>query len=199
MEEIKKEYDSVTKERQEVLDELQSLKGNEIVKRYLELISNNEKLIKKQKMLYTEMKTNEYKNCEHISIISRIERDRYEGRSYKYSGCIKCGLNEAVLVSDGKFLSLENKIIYDYIMKYNMGHGVYLDVVCDLNLAKAIYSKIKERHPEIDDETAIKYFEIALDHIRHIKVSEERKENRVKRLKLNPNFKNWYAGDVCNG
>lgn len=177
---------------------MQSLKENEIVKRYLELISNNEKLIEKQKKIYAEMKKNEYKNCEHIYITSRIVRDRYEGRSERYYGCIKCGLNESVLLSNGQYLSLENKIIYDFIKNNNMRHGVRLNVVCDLNLARAIYSRIKEKYPDINDKTAIKYFEIALEDIRDIKVSEERKENRVKRLKLNPNFKNWHAGDVCD-
>ena len=64
-------------------------------------------------------------------------------------------------------------------------------LVCNLDLAKAIYSKIKEAHPDIDDETARKYFEISLDDIRNIKVNDERKKSRAKRLSLNPDFNKW--------
>ena len=76
--------------------------------------------------------------------------------------------------------------------------GVETEVACDLDLAQAIFSKIKEVHPDIDDTTAIKYFEIALDDIRNIKVSDERKVGRAKRLSLKPEFKRWSYDDVCN-
>ena len=62
---------------------------------------------------------------------------------------------------------------------------------CNLQLAMAIYNKIIEKYPDIDDETALKYFEIALDNIRDIKVSSKRKRSRAIRLNLNPNFSNW--------
>ena len=54
-----------------------------------------------------------------------------------------------------------------------------------------MYSKIVEYHPEIDDVTALKYFEIALDNMRNIRVTDDRKESRVKRLMLKPGFHNW--------
>ena len=62
--------------------------------------------------------------------------------------------------------------------------------------SKSIYTRIKETHPDIDDDMAIKYFEIALNNIRNIKVSEERKINRAKRLSLDPKFKSWNCSDV---
>lgn len=62
------------------------------------------------------------------------------------------------------------------------------NIVCDLDLACEIYSKIKEAHPDIN----------ALDHIRNTKVSDDRKVNRAKRLSLNPNFKRWNASDIWN-
>ena len=42
-----------------------------------------------------------------------------------------------------------------------------------------------------NDLIAIKYFEIALDNIRNIDVSDERKVNRAKRLALMPSFNKW--------
>ena len=73
--------------------------------------------------------------------------------------------------------------------------GIHSNEICDIKLAKAIYSRIKETHPDIDDETARKYFEIALNDIRNIKVSEKRKINRAKRLSLGK-FNNWHVKDV---
>lgn len=74
--------------------------------------------------------------------------------------------------------------------------GINTKIPCDLNLAKAIYSKIKKAHPNIDDKTATKYFEIALDNIRNIPVNEERKINRARRLSLFSNFNRWNGSDV---
>lgn len=74
--------------------------------------------------------------------------------------------------------------------------GFETNIVCDLNLAQAIYSKIKQAHPNIDDETSMKYFETTLNDIRNIKVSEERKVSRAKRLSLHPNFTRWNSYDV---
>ena len=45
---------------------------------------------------------------------------------------------------------------------------------------------------------AIKYFKVALDDIRNIKVSDERKTGRAKRLSLNHKFRRWNARDVYN-
>lgn len=48
----------------------------------------------------------------------------------------------------------------------------------------------------ISKTTYTKYFEIALDNIRNIKVSDERKVSRVKRLLLRANFNKWNVADV---
>ena len=81
--------------------------------------------------------------------------------------------------------------MYDFMYGGVYRSGIDTKMFCDLDLAKAIYSKIREAHPNIDDETARKYFEIALDNIRNIKVTEERKANRAKRLLLIPGFNRW--------
>ena len=66
-----------------------------------------------------------------------------------------------------------------------------INIVCDKELAMALYKKIREYHPDIDDKTVIKYFEIALDDIRNIEVSDERKKSRAKRLGLRRDFNRW--------
>ena len=74
--------------------------------------------------------------------------------------------------------------------------GKSTDIICDLELATAIYNKILEYYPNIDDDTAIKYLGIALDNIRNIEVSEERKMGRAKRLDLSKNFNRWSSSNV---
>ena len=127
-----------------------------------DLYNKNEQLVCQQKDLYKQMKIDEYSFCNHIWVNTLHDYDSFEGRSYNYHGCIKCGLDQRVF-----YLSEQYR---------------------DLDLAKAIYSKIKEAHPDIDDETARKYFEIVLYNIRENKVSDERK---AKRLSLSPEFNKW--------
>ena len=52
--------------------------------------------------------------------------------------------------------------MYDYLRKPHL-RGKETNITCDLELAYAIYSKIKEVHPDIDADTALGYFEIALN------------------------------------
>ena len=195
MEDLEKEYNELVTEKNKIIDELNELKSKEIIKRYMKLKEENELLYNKQIELYKRIKINEYDNCKHILVYSKIEYDSFEERSYRSRGCIKCGLDNSVLDEDKRLLSFNKKIMYDYLRagRYLSKKATYM---CDIDLATAIYKRIKEVYPCIDDETATKYFEIALDNIRNIKVSKERKQSRAKRLGLNLNFKNWDANDI---
>lgn len=141
-----------------------------------------------------------YDSCSHILICSSIDPSSkylggYEHRKY---GCIKCGLDTKILY-ETHLISLKDKIMKRYLSEHisDFFKGIETEIICDLNLAKAIYSKIKSAHPNIDDETIIKYIEIALDNIRNIEVNEERKVDRAKRLLLNPKFSRWNSNDIC--
>lgn len=198
MENLKEQYSKVVDERKDVLRQIEELEKDENVKKYIELKGHNDKLIKQ---LYIDMKNDEYSSCNHILVNTLHDYDSCEGRSYNYYGCIKCGLDSRILSrilepSESFLLPLEQKVMYDFLKKNGFNGGVDFDDFCDLDLGKAIYSKIKERHPDIDDETAMKYFGVALNDIRNIEVSEDRKENRAKRLSLSPKFNKWYRIDV---
>lgn len=197
MSNINKEYNDTVTKRNEVKRELFELEDNEIVKRYLELVDENEELEEQEKELYIELKKEEYISCKHLTVYSKMYHDCYEHRTYKNCACMKCGLDSTVLDYDKVFLIDEEKAMYD-ILKNNEDKIFRnkTEVICDINLAKAIYQKIKEKHPGISDKLARKYFEIALDNIRNIKVSDERKESRAKRLNLEPKFNRWNAKDV---
>ncbi len=203
MDNLKKEYDEIIELRNRIIKEMKVLEENESIKRYFELEKQNKSLYANQLRLFTTMKEQEYDSCSHILVFSKIEHDRWEGRTDKSSGCIKCGLDNSVLDCDRRYLPFDKEIMYNYFKK-KRGYSAYLTgietkIACNLDLAQAIYRKIKIAHPNIDDETAIQYFKNALDNIRNVNVSEERKESRAKRLSLNPSFKSWNGRDVHVG
>ena len=198
MSDLKRKYEELKNQREKTIEELNQLREDDRVKRYIELQSKNETLYNEQIALYQELKKEEYSSCNHILVYSEIDYDRYEGRSYKRCGCIKCGLDGSVSSQSREYLPFSQKIMYDYLRKNHL-RGKETNIACDLDLAHAIYSKVKEVHPDIDDDTAIGYFEIALNNIRSTKVSEDRKTNRAKRLSLGSKFKNWNASDVHHG
>lgn len=198
MSDLKRKYEELKNQREKTIEELNHLREDDRVKRYIELQSKNETLYNEQIALYQELKKEEYSSCNHILVYSEIDYDRYEGRSYKRCGCIKCGLDGSVSSQSREYLPFSQKIMYDYLRKNHL-RGKETNITCDLDLAQAIYSKVKEVHPDINDDTAIGYFEIALNNIRNTKVSEERKTNRAKRLSLGSKFKNWNASDVHHG
>ena len=198
MSKLKEEYEEVKKRSVNVVNEIKQLENSDIVKRYLDLKKECDRLYDKQISLYSAIKHEEYDECKHILVYSKVDFDRYEGRTYRYRGCIKCGLDNSVLGEENDYLLYSRKIMSNYLQKKHL-EGITIDVCCDIDLATSIYSKIKEAHPNIDDKTAIKYFEIALDNIRNIEVNDERKVSRAKRLSLNPKFRKWNGNDICNG
>lgn len=188
--------------RTKIISELKELEQDEKIKRYLQLKEDNERLYEEQKELIKEIKLAEYDSCNHIWITTKIDRDTFEGRSESFCGCIKCGLNQEVFEKVHypfyeTFLSLEDQLMYNH-MRSKRGYktGDIIQDRCDFSLAKSIYSRIKEKYPDIDNKTAIRYFEYALNGIRNTKVSEERKENRAKRLSLSPKFNKWNRYDI---
>ena len=185
-EEYNDKYDEINK-KQERIDEVEN---NELIKEYMELkrtIEDDKRILKQD---YLNMKKLEYKTCNHVFITSGVSyNDRYSKETYKYAGCIKCGLDTSVLSHRCK--CEEAEIMLNYLKDYDLRLIVSMNVPCDLDLACAIYKKIKENHQDIDDMTAFKYFEIALNNMRNKDVSVERKESRVKRLQLSEHFINW--------
>ena len=201
MDELKSKYDNIIIKRKKVIDEINALENDKKNKRYFDLCAKDKELKKQQKNLYKEFKNSEYSSCNHICVNTLHDYDRLEGRSFDYCGCIKCGLDERVYYKvDNQFnpdyLSFEEKVMYEYLNNHYDTKGKNTYLLCDLDLARAIYNKIKEYHPDINDETTIKYFETALHKIRHIKVNDKRKENRAKRLSLQPNFNKWKSWGV---
>ena len=196
MDSIRCEYEEIVEERKKVLSEIDVLKENDIVKKYFELCKRNSNLSRTENELYSQIKQDDYTYCNHIWVNVLKDHDEYEGTTEIYCGCIKCGLDEKILYlmeynPNYNSLTQDEKIMYDYMQDNYYNRGIHSKVFCNLDLAMSIYKKIKEKHPNIDDKTALKYFEIALDNIRNIKVNDERKEDRAKRLSLSTKFNKW--------
>ncbi len=190
-------YEEMKNNNQQMIKEMNLLRKNPDVIRYLELKEKMKKQKREQDQLYAIIKKEEYASCNHIWIESYHEYDSKEGRSYSYHGCIKCGLDTKILDCEIQSLTPSYKVMYRFLRDNRpYRKGLFSDVLCDLDLAKAIYTKIKEYHPNIDDQTALYYLKIALADIRKIEVSEDRKKSRIKRLGLIPEFHKWNDSDV---
>lgn len=197
MEESEKKYKEIVSKRKDVLTELFALEDDEKVKRYLELIELESELKQEENEAYIKVRKKNFKECRHLTVYTKVVHDYIDGKRYSDIGCIKCGIDTSIYDYERKFLSPEEQAMYDYLKSYsNVLFNSKPKTTCDLQLGVAIYSKIKERHPDIDDKTAKKYFEIALDNIREIPVSEARKESRAKRLGLKKEFTRWNESDV---
>lgn len=201
MDSLNKQYEKIVTERKELIERIKTLETEETVKEYLSICNQNAELASKQRELYEQIKVEKYSTCNHIWVIALRDYDSREGRRYDYHGCIKCGLDQRIgYLSDFSFnldsLSLDQRIMYDFMKDNQYFYGIKTGMLCDLDLAMAIYSKIIENHPDIDDDTAVKYFKIALYNIRNIDVTDERKANRARRLSLTPDFKQWSARSI---
>ena len=66
-----------------------------------------------------------------------------------------------------------------------------IEFECNLELAHAIYTRLKEEYPGVPDEAIARYFTSALYMIQKYPVSEKRKAGRAKRLGLSEDFNEW--------
>ena len=193
MSEMRESYERKLAEVKKIEVQLEELKKDKQVQKYLTLNDQRLELNSELLNLYRSVKKEEFSECSHIWVPISKTVDYYEGRYDIDYGCMKCGLDQRILsASNPSFLSVQDRVMYNYLLEhYAIRKGIKSHILCDFDLARAVYSKIVEYHPDIDDVTALKYFEVALDNMRDIRVNEDRKESRVKRLMLKPGFNNW--------
>lgn len=189
LEYIRVDFSDIVKNIKKTEQEIWGLEEVPIVKKYLGLQKKKSELEIKRKNLHRLMEYGEYKNCNHLWGISMDEYGEYD------YVCVKCGLNykSLRLTNRGKEDSLcfDERVMASVLKEQSFVNAADINIVCDRELAMALYKKIREYHPDIDDKTVIKYFEIALDDIRNIEVSDERKKSRAKRLGLSKDFNRW--------
>ena len=186
---IRDDFSDIDKEYKNIEQKIWGLEENPIVKKYIGLQRKKNELAAKKKELYRLMKHTEYENCNHLWVISMDEHGEYD------YVCVKCGLNykSLRLTNRGKedTLTFNERVMASVLKEQSFVNDADINFVCDKELAMALYKKIKEQHPNIDDKTVIKYFNIALNDIRNIEVNDERKKSRAKRLGLSKDFNRW--------
>lgn len=157
--EKRKQYRDVLKERAAILDKLNELKQNEIIKEYKRLIDENDKLYNKENKLYKELKLEEYKSCDHILVNSYVDCEQgYGGRTIRYKGCIKCGCNEYVKEKRNCYLSPDESAMFQYLDSLTLGKldGEDLRINCD-DFEEAVkkYKSLKRTNKDLDESTLI--------------------------------------------
>ncbi len=189
LEYIMDDFSDIDEEYKNIEQEIWGLEEVPIVKKYIGLQKKKTELEIKRKNLHRLMKYGEYENCDHLWGVSTDEYGEYD------CVCVKCGLNYKSLRLTNRgnedSLSFDERVMASVLKEQSPVNNADINIVCDKDLAMALYKKIREYHPNIDDKTVIKYFEIALDDIRNIEVSDERKKSRAKRLGLSKDFNRW--------
>ena len=172
------ERKSLIKQKEETFGKVKLLKRNKAVRDYyiskIKLQEMNDEIIR----MHKDLTIQKYNRCNHIFI-----------GNGENSYCLNCGLDTRVLDIEERNLDPDSRIMADYLWENDVDTSD--EIIYDLELAKAVYKKIKEKHPEVDDILVRKYLENALNDMQNIKVNEERQKNRAKRLYLIPSFNNW--------
>ena len=190
MTDLNDKYNEIINKRQQINKQLQDIMSSPILKKYFRLKEEDSKLYFEELELYRRIKYNEYNNCNHLLVYSKVTFDNFDCKTYKACGCIKCGIDSAILDFKKNDLPFDKQVMYDYFSDHCL-YGNIIDEECDLELAHAIYSKIVEVYPNIDEDRLIKYFRHSLKCIKYSRVSNERKASRVKRLSLRSDFSKW--------
>lgn len=189
MSDLSEKYESLKKLQETLILQIKQLERETSVMEYKRLNIELDNVMDELYETYKEIKLNEYNTCDHLAVIT--DKRKENGKNYFTLGCIKCGLNENAILKPRLVRSVDENIMAESFCDEDFEYNLIPNYEVDIKLAHAIYSKIKEKHPNINDKLATKYFEIALDNIRNIEVSESRKQSRIKRLGLKPNFNNW--------
>ena len=159
MEDLNKEYEKVLKEQEQNLGYIKVLKELRSVQRYLELCDKQSELNKQADDLYEKILLKRYANCEHVLVLSDVEHDYMEGRSYPYYGCVKCGFDSAV-AHRGWGKDKEEKKMLQIMEKHKVYrvYGTYTDVACKVSVGKELWDEIKNKNPDLSDSEIISIF-----------------------------------------
>lgn len=165
IEEMKANLENLKNEYLEIVKELEPLKENEIVKRFIEL-SNKESNIKYQlKRLPLDIEVEKMKSCNHLFIIGHRDSyfDGHKSVTDTYPYCVKCGLDAKYIDRDTfsyEFLTpLQKQMIYIY---RNGCKGIYWKHYCKPIIATQIYRDLRKGLPNLSDEELFEHFKVAI-------------------------------------
>ena len=193
------QFNELEEKRKQVQQRLDELEKDEKIIKLRELEHLRKELIEQKNNIERDATLERYQECDHLLVVSRIVYGR-TNKAHKNFGCLKCGLDDSLILEDNliprKYIDI-NSYIRNNMLKWKTAiSDKNTNIVCDIDLARAIYLRIIEYYPNIDDDTLKKYFIVALNDIRNINVNKKRKESRAKRLNLLPNYNYWNEESV---
>jgi hypothetical protein len=181
---ILKGFESLIQRQSEIDKEVKELRKDEKVQKYLELQTERENIRSVQSDLYTAFKEDQFDKCNHMWVTVLSDKDREEGCTYDYHGCVKCGLNKSVyylvnLYGTTDMLSDDQKIMYEYLQTHDTV-GRLVKAKCDLTTATLFYRKLKRIHPNASDEVIAEYLKRLIRD-----ANELNKDNGYAKIKVN--------------
>lgn len=180
--ENREEYIKLLEERDNYIKEIKKLEQLPDVIKYKELIKFKDLIDEQIIINLTKYKEKEYNACNHICVnVKHID-------NHVYKGCIKCGLNEYILIALDNFkniklseLPIQYRVMYNYLYNnpYTLHNNTYdLNIDYDLEKAHLIYEHIIETYGNLSGKDIMKEF---LNTI----TSKEDTHNNVIKLKIN--------------
>lgn len=184
-------------------DQVELLRISADVKQYFELVTQEYQLLDQIAQLQRKQQMNRYAACNHIWVVTYVLQYPNCNTPINYHGCIKCGLDQSVLLypeEDKPLLTQEAMAMYDFLSNHdwdisdhlnenlNLPSSLHTFEHCNIDLGRTIYAKIKKAHPTIDDLTALHYFKVALHHIKATPVNQDRETKRMERLSMGEEF-----------
>ena len=183
---FKKDYATLNIQKLDNIKKMQKL----LTKKNFNLMNANKKITEEQRVLYKKIKNIEYQNCQHLWVnVPNWDFSNEQGepiiRKVICKVCLKCGLNENVLLESKNgtyFYNYEDEVMYQFMQGRHYEYGLVVNEPADFNVAKEVYARIKANHLDIEDEQVKKYMEIAL-HNMNLRMQDEASEEKVlKRL-----------------
>ena len=184
---FKKDYATLATQKDDNIKKMQDLLANPAVAQYVNLVSANKKITGEQRVLYKKIKNIEYQNCQHLWVnVPNWDFSDEQGEPVICQVCLKCGLNENVILESKNgtyFYNYEDEVMYQFMQSWHYyKHGLVINEIAELNVAREVYARIKANHLDIEDEQVKKYMEIAL-HNMNLRMQDEASEEKVlKRL-----------------
>lgn len=197
IEELENQKEELLSTIDKTYDQIEEMKKNEVIQEYLRLQDKVSELRTEVKSIEDDIDIEELLNCDHIFANEELnksnecEKGKYVEKTCSSElRCIKCGLNWRWIrdknyekfYRDDKLGVTKIKVIKSIIARQYKLRSFKPAEYLSYDLAKAIYDKIIECNPGIDDTTAKVYFEWAQKNILTKDMPIEKHKDRVRRL-----------------
>ena len=201
IEELENQKQEVLNAIDKTFDQIEEMKKSEVIQEFLKLRKKVKKLRSEAESIEDDIYIEKILNCDHIFANTKLNKstDIVNGRlEYTISSsqlcCIKCGLNwkwrttkqlEKMYINSSfakDKIKAYKGMVARTVEKNNNLISLNPEQYLSYDLAKAIYERIIECNPGIDDTTAKVYFECAQKNILTKDMPMEKHKDRVRRL-----------------